>query len=485
MVGHSEMAINLDRRRTLWVVDDSPTDAERVRKLLAQDYEVRVMHDGAAALERLASGAVPDLLVLDWIMPGISGVEVCRYVRTAPEIPRQISILLLTARHGTQEVLQAFQSGANDYVSKPFVDEELKARVEALLQSKRLLERAEKAEADARSLLETAPDPIFAVDAQGLITFVNEEGLRMLKRTDAEVIGRALAKVIPGISLRNIAVAPGESLLPVPDVLVEGRVFSPCVRILPSDSAASTTVALRDVTDRRLAEARRLDFYSIIAHDVRSPIASVLLRLDRAFRGTHGVLPAGHIADLRKIQDNLRALVGMINDFLELARLEGIGYKIERKPVDLAELIRATMDDFLPLLESRQLSWKAIGLDTKAFVRGDRQRLAQVITNLVSNAVKFTPEQGTITTALVVTADYVEASVEDTGRGIPKHELPTLFDRFTWAQESPSETAGAGLGLMIVRELVQAHSGVVGVESEMGVGSRFWLRLPRWEPDTA
>jgi two-component system phosphate regulon sensor histidine kinase PhoR len=460
------------------VVDDSPTDARRVSKLFANEYDVRVMHDGSAALEQLASGSYPDLLVLDWVMPGISGIEVCEYLRKG-SVPHRVPILLLTARHGTQEILQAFKSGANDYVSKPFVDEELKARAFSLLENRRLLERAEQAEADARSLLARAPDPIFAVDAQGAVTYVNEEALRTLKRSADGIVGTRLSALLPGLSVRNIAVAPGESLLPLPDIQIADRVYSPSVRILPSDSAATTTIALRDVTERRAAEARRLDFYSMIAHDLRSPISAVLLRLDRAFRGRHGVLPAGHLVDLRKIEANLRSLVGMINEFLELARLEGIGYKIDRDPVQLNELFRAIMDDFRPVLESNDLTWQPIGFESRATVRGDAQRLAQVLTNLISNAIKFTPRGGSITTTLIVTDDYVEAAVEDTGRGIAREELPTVFERFTRARGVSGEVVGTGLGLMIVREVVQAHGGVVGVESELGVGSRFWFRLPK------
>lgn len=470
-----------DRRRTIWVVDDSPMDAERVRRLLALTHDVEILHDGAAALEHLAAGATPDLMVLDWVMPGISGIDVCHYVRSAGgRIPR-IPILLLTACHGTQEILQAFRSGANDYVAKPFVDEELQARVESQLATQRLIERAEQAEADARSLLASAPDPILGVDAQGAVSFVNEEGARLLGDDSAQIAGTPIEHLIPGISLRNLGVAPGESLLPVPDVQVADRIYSPSIRVLPSDSAAATTIALRDVTARRQAEARRLDFYSIIAHDLRTPISTVLLRLDRAFSGVHGVLPTSLISDLRKMEGSLRSMVGIINDFLELASLEGVGYKIDRKPVDLSELVRSTMDDFQPLLHSSELAWKPIGLEpgTRALVHGDRERLAQVITNLVSNAIKFTPVGGELTISLITTDDHVEVSVEDTGRGIARDELPTLFERFTRAQVSAREVAGTGLGLMIVREIVEAHGGVVGVESEPGVGSRFWFRLPR------
>jgi signal transduction histidine kinase len=328
-------------------------------------------------------------------------------------------------------------------------------------------------------LLAHAPDPIFAIDAQGGISFANAEALRVSRRPRHEVVGQTIDAIVPGLNLRNISVGPGESLLPLPDVELGERIYSPSIRVLPSDNAAETTVALRDVTERRKAEARRLDYYSIIAHDLRSPITSILLRIERILRGKYGVLHADLIADLRRMEGSLRSQVAMINDFLELARLEGVGYKVERRPLDVAELVRSTMDDFRPLFEDRRLTWRPIGLDASAMISGDRERLAQVFSNLVSNAIKFTEPPGVITTDLSITDDQVELSVADTGQGIAPDQLQEIFERYTRPPDEARHAPGTGLGLMIVRELVEAHGGVVGVESQLGVGSRFWLRLPR------
>ncbi|MGE3682837.1 MAG: ATP-binding protein [Bdellovibrionales bacterium] len=475
---------SLDRRRRIWAVDDSATDAERVRQILSSEHDVEVFDNGATVLERLSTGETPDLMLLDWLMPEISGIEVCEYIRTSSTKLAYMPIILLTAQHGPQEIIQAFRSGASDYLVKPFVEEELKARVRALIHVRRLWERAEEAEINLRSLLTQAPDPIFAIDAQSKITFVNNEGLRALGLPKEAVIGDVITKLVPDISKRNIQTGPGESLLPLPDVRIRQRVFSPSVRILPSDSAATTTIALRDVTEQRRAEERRLDFYSVIAHDLRTPVSSILMRVQWALRGKHGVLPSGLIAELRKIESNLRSLIGMVNDFLELAKLEGAGYKIERRPVNIAELIFTAMEDFKPLLEKNKLVWKHLGLEKNAMTLGDRERLAQVLNNLVGNAIKFTPPEGVITTAVISTGEHVEVSVEDTGRGIAKEDMPNLFERYTRATRTSADTQGTGLGLMIVREIVEAHGGVIGAESEIGLGSRFWFRLPLYEHST-
>lgn len=466
------------RRRTIWVVDDSVTDAERVRQVLVQQHNVEVMHDGASALERLSSDQVPDLLVLDLVMPGISGLEVCRLVRAMHKRAAELPILMLTAYKQTQQIVEGLEAGANDFLSKPFEQAELLARVRALLRMRQLLERAAEAEESVRHLLASAPDAILAIDAQSTVTYANDEAARILGLRADAIPGRPVRELIPDLSLLNVAVGPGESLLPLPDVKIGERTFSPSIRILPSDSAANTTIALRDVTARRQADLRRLDFYSMIAHDLRTPLTAVLLRLELISIGKHGVLPASLTADLNKMDASVRTLMAMINDFLELARFEGTGYKIAHEPVDLAGLVQSIAADFQPLMDVEGLTWNSSGIRRHAVVLGDKSRLTQVISNLFGNAIKFTPRGGSVATTVIVSDGHVEVAVEDTGQGIPAEEVDTLFQRYSRGMQTGRAVAGTGLGLMIVREIVEAHRGVVGVESRLGEGSRFWFRVP-------
>jgi two-component system phosphate regulon sensor histidine kinase PhoR len=178
--------------------------------------------------------------------------------------------------------------------------------------------------------------------------------------------------------------------------------------------------------------------------------------------------------NLEKLDQRLRSLVELINDFLDLARLEGAAYRIAPEEVDLIGLVERVYEDFLPLIERAQLQYTAPhGAVT---VPGDPGRLSQVITNLLGNAIKFTPPLGQIQVELRSEPRYVEVSVRDTGTGVDPALQGKLFQRYARAEHS---AGGTGLGLLIVREIVEAHGGVVGVESSPGKGSRFWFRLPR------
>jgi two-component system phosphate regulon sensor histidine kinase PhoR len=466
-------------RAHVWVVDDSPLDRQRAEKALAADCDVRLFADGSAVLEALTSGAPPDVLVLDRVMPGVTGIEVVRFMRSAADRMPAVPVLLLTALGQPDQIVEGLEAGANDYLPKPYSEPELRARVAALVRTALLLERAQRAEESVRTLLAYTPDALVAVDAQSRLTYANAEAERILGRSSAALLGRDVDEVLPGLAFRNITVAPGLSLLPLPDLQIGDRIYAPSVRILPTDTAASTTISLRDVTERRRLEARRVDFYSILAHDLRSPLNSMLIRLEVMLRGRRGPLSAELVGELRKVDGSIRNMMKMIRDFLDLASMEGTDYKINREPLDLADIVSGIVEEVRPVADASglKLDWQPPGGDGCA-VWGDQQRLAQVLSNLIGNAIKYTPAQGTIDVTLHHVGHSYEIAVRDTGPGIAPEVLPTLFDRFTRAPDASRHSAGWGLGLMIAREIVEAHGGRLGVQSTVGQGSRFWFTVP-------
>src|SRR3569832_1551087 len=171
-----------DPGAVVWVVDDSPLVADRARRVLDGRYTVKVFLDGSAMLEQLATHRAPAVLVLDWVMPGVSGIEVCRFLRAGGNANAQIAILLLTMQTETQQIVEGLAAGANDYLVKPYSDPELLARVDALVRSKTLLDRAQAAEASVVQLLEHAPDPLLGVDENFLVSYVNREAQRTFRR---------------------------------------------------------------------------------------------------------------------------------------------------------------------------------------------------------------------------------------------------------------------------------------------------------------
>jgi two-component system phosphate regulon sensor histidine kinase PhoR len=174
---------------------------------------------------------------------------------------------------------------------------------------------------------------------------------------------------------------------------------------------------------------------------------------------------------------NMRGLVALINDFLDFARMEEGVHKMERSRFDVGVLIGEIVDDFRPLVDSTHQEIRIEAADPIS-VQGDRRRLQQALTNLIANAIKFTPAGGTIVLRTALSGHWCEVQIDDNGPGIEPDVLPTLFQRYSRAPNRARNAEGTGLGLLIVREIVEAHGGKVGVESTPGKGSRFWFRVP-------
>jgi DNA-binding response OmpR family regulator len=237
-------------RPLVWVVDDSALDAERARHVLEGRYEVEVFGDGSAMLESLASRRPPDVLVLDWVMPGVSGIEVCRFLRGGGRTHPQLGILLLTMQTRTDDIVEGLASGANDYLVKPYADPELRARVDALVRWNGLLDRAQKAEASVLQLLEYAPDPLITIDRHQRVSYVNGEAQRALGQAAAALLGRPLAEVLPRLPVEDLGDAARTSR-PLGDIEIAAE---------RGRSSAHDRAARRDLSPAQGVPSHRLLF---------------------------------------------------------------------------------------------------------------------------------------------------------------------------------------------------------------------------------
>jgi two-component system phosphate regulon sensor histidine kinase PhoR len=384
-------------------------------------------------------------------------------------------VLLLKAQHHPEQIVHGLSAGANDYLSKPYASEELRARVESLIRSTQLTERLLATEKTISSLLAKAPDAILGIDATGNIVYANAEALTALPHPT--VVGARLAELLPVLGLISLTRKPGDSIVPLPDVAIGERVYSASARALASETFAAI-VLLRDVTERRRIEQRRLDFYSIIAHDLRSPLQAMMMRTMLLSEGRRGPLSDQVLLDLEKFRASMRSMVGIIDDFLALARLDGSGQMMKPAVLDFAQVVESAVDEMKLLAEAGELalSWQPPA--EKLEVNGDASRLGQVLGNLIGNAIKFTPRGGSVHVRLTELEGDVEVAVTDTGPGVPPEMVPKLFERFTRGS-AQSAKVGSGLGLMIVKEIVEAHGGRVGVRTAPAEGSTFWLQLPK------
>jgi signal transduction histidine kinase len=222
------------------------------------------------------------------------------------------------------------------------------------------------------------------------------------------------------------------------------------------------------------------DFIAMVSHELRSPISAIMQNISLILDGLAGETTEKQTYLLTRIKERSKGLMDLIADLLEISKIDA-GMAMERKePLQVEEVVRKVVE----LMEGETRA-KGISLSTTYHpalppVLGDKDHLEGVFTNLVSNAIKYTPSGGTVTIETCVEGGYVKTVVKDTGIGISAEDLPRIFDKFSRVKsEKTRGIVGTGLGLSIAKNIVEAHLGSISVESEAGKGTAFTVLLPR------
>jgi len=227
-----------------------------------------------------------------------------------------------------------------------------------------------------------------------------------------------------------------------------------------------------------IANKAKTDFLSNISHELRTPVHGIL-----SFSGfgikKHATAQSDKILDyFRKIRHSGETLLMLINDLLDLAKLESGKVTFEFRPADLAVLIDSTVDECNSLASEKNLTVRCKYPETHEKIVLDSHKIEQVIRNLLSNAIKFSPEGGTIDINMLSKADSVVVSVRDQGEGIPQSELANVFGKFYQASKTKTGAGGTGLGLAICQEIINAHKGRIWAENNPDIGANFLFEIP-------
>ncbi len=324
-------------------------------------------------------------------------------------------------------------------------------------------------------------DAVVAIDRQERVILVNLAAEELLGVRREAVIGRPAAEVLPRALYGLVREALAGGRLVAAELPGEGGgrlVEVRCAPIQGNGEDAGTVAVLRDVTELRRSERLRRELTANVSHELRTPLTSI--------KGFTETLLGGAMWDqaasrrfLEIINAEVDRLVKLVDDLMDLSRLEARGAALELAPVSVPALVEEMVAHLRPLAGGRRL--KVCPGPRGAVVLGDRNRLAQVLTNLIDNAIKFTDEQGRVEVGWQEQDDSVQITVRDDGRGIPPADLPHIFERFYKADRSRSTSSGSGLGLAITRHIVEAHGGRISVQSREGEGSTFTVTLPATE----
>ncbi|HZD39695.1 MAG TPA: HAMP domain-containing sensor histidine kinase, partial [Terriglobales bacterium] len=241
--------------------------------------------------------------------------------------------------------------------------------------------------------------------------------------------------------------------------------------------------------NERLQELDRLksDFVSNVSHELRTPLTAIKGAVDLVLREVAGPLTEKQIHYLTRVRSNTQHLAGLINDLLDLSKIESGRVELKSSRISLSGLLYEVVETLRPVAAEKEIALEAITPEPSVLVWADRDKINQVLVNLIGNAIKFTPAQGRVTVSTSRNGEErVQVSVSDTGPGVPPEEKEKIFDKFYQVPESGgAKPKGTGLGLAISKALVELNGGQIWVESEMARGSTFSFTLPASSPPSA
>jgi PAS domain S-box-containing protein len=372
----------------------------------------------------------------------------------------------------------------------------------AALDNAHLYEEVREGKAYIENLVENAGDAIISTDLEDRILTWNRGAEVIFGYSKEDIVGKILAILVPpgrpgeleeirskvqrtGV-IRNLEVRRKRK---------DGVMIDVALAVSPiHDTAGRTTGYLhlsKDITENKRYEQRlkeldklKSDFVSNVSHELRTPLTAIKGSVDNMLDGITGSMNEKQTRYLARIKSNADRLTRLINELLDLSRIEA--GKIDLKPANLSlvSLAQEVAENIRPVALEKLISLEVAAADDGTTAWADRDKIIQVLMNLIGNAVKFTPERGKVTVAVHKNGDrWVEISVADTGPGILPEEASRIFDRFYQiAQAEKQKAKGTGLGLAICKALVEMHGGKIWMESEVGKGSTFSFTLPAERP---
>ena len=352
--------------------------------------------------------------------------------------------------------------------------EELKTKIQTITDDRNQMQ----------AVLTSVIEGVVAVDGNERVILFNSAIEEMLNLDRDRVLGQFFWEVIRNSELNALLKeAMEEKRLQTKELILlfpQEKIFE--VHALPikgEEDISGVVAVLHDITEIKRLEKMRTEFVANVSHELRTPITSIKGFIETLKDGAIEE-PENNRRFLNIIETHAERLNNLISDLLELSRIESREIGMEFHPVNLRESIENVVSNFRRAVEQKGYIVEIdIPLDFPQVV-ADPEKMEQVFSNLLDNAIKFTPEKGKICIRAIDRGKNVQIEISDTGIGIPREHLPRLFERFYRVDKARSrEIGGTGLGLSIVKHIIQAHGGKVGVESESDKGSKFYFILPK------
>ena len=523
--------------KRLLAVDDSVTYLQELASQLREEnYVVILASSGEEALELLTTEKV-DGILLDLIMPGLSGQEACKRIKLRARW-RDIPLIMLTAHDDRDAMIECINAGADDYIAKSADFEVLKVRLRAHLRRKhfedennRFREKLVRSATEAtarkqleaeqmkldqrlrdqqfytRSLIESNIDALMTTDPAGIITDVNKQMEALTGCTRDELIGAPFKSYFtdPARAEAGIKLVLSDKKITDYELTARARdgkktmVSYNATTFYDRDRTLQGVFGVaRDVTERKRfeqalqetneemqsaksaaekANLAKSDFLSGMSHELRSPLNAILGFAQLMATASPPPLDTQKESITQILQAGWH-LLKLINEILDLSVVESGKVSLSLEPVALSEVLSECQAMMEAEAQQRGIRMSFPQFEQPSFVWADQTRLKQIVINLLSNAIKYNQPSGQVTIDYtVMSADCIRISFKDTGAGLTPEKIAQLFQPFNRLGQEAGSVAGTGIGLVVTKQLVELMGGVLGVDSTAGEGSVFWFEL--------
>jgi signal transduction histidine kinase len=485
---------------TILVADDEGDirdGAERILKRIG--YQVLKAARGDEA-QKMVEALRPDLVMLDLKMPGKDGMEVLKFIQ---QMDARILVIVVTGFATVEAAIEAMKRGAYDFIPKPFEPDQLRIVVNRAAEKIRLTREAESLEQERRrtlldldmeksrihTIVESLPDGVLVTNTSAQLVLLNPACKQLLELTPDVKPGKPIDDYIPDEALCRLIteISQGKHLdfedIPTHEfALSSGKYLRARGQPVLGDrkECLGAVVNLVDITTLKIVDRLKSEFVSKVSHELRSPLSTIHEQLATVIGDLVDHAPVQDQHLLSRAKEKTKGLISLINDLLDMSRIEEGLICREPRPVLLGELLRGIVDFLQAKAQPRGQSLTLLLPEAPLpEIQADPLALESIFGNLVTNAINYTPDGGSIRVEVDMAGVNIRARVVDNGFGIPEKHLTRIFERFYRVKdENTRYITGTGLGLPIVKGLLDAMGGFIEVQSTPGEGSVFTVLLP-------
>jgi len=476
-------------RTRVLVVDDEKRIRDGCHSILTlAGFKVGLAENGYAGLKKIEDEHF-DIILLDLMMPGLRGVDLLEHVKA--HHPDTL-VIVITGYATLEHAVEAMKKGAFDFISKPFSPEDLRAVIARAVEYIRNLEDIAHEKSRMGTLINHLLDGVMATDGEKQVALANPAFLKLTGYRGESPIGLPVNKLIQNEKLLQLIdealSMPADQFTELTDefdqgALAENKETVLAVRCVPFRDRLhrnlGTVTVVHDITALKKMDKIKTDFVSMVAHEIKSPMNSVLALVKVVQDRLAGDVTEKQQEILGRVSEKIKGLSDLAADLLDLSRIESGLITLEKERLQIAALLSEQVAFHQTRAQGKNIQLNLESLPELPPILANKRAIEEVFANLLTNAIKYTPEAGTVSVSASAEKDYVHSAVKDTGFGISRENLARIFERFYRVKDDKTRMiSGTGLGLAIVKSIVEAHNGRIEAESEPDRGSTFHVFLP-------